>query len=174
MSRTRLAKKRAAQRFGCAAILAVMLAIVVVSVHEIEAAKPHVWVSGTLTEREIIGSGRSPALRLRLEDQPLDFRVDVALFREGMDREIPVGLVPGARVGVLVAREQIAHPVTPMLDRDVQIAWVRGLRVNGKQIFDLAIARSWEERNRQWAYLGLLISIGFVLYTGWKWRRARL
>ena len=96
MSRTRLAKKRAAQRFGIAAILAVMLTIVVVSVHEIEAAKPHVWISGTLTEREIVGSGRSPALRLRLEEQPMDFRVDVAEVcgRHGVAADAVLQTVP--------------------------------------------------------------------------------
>ncbi len=59
--------------------------------HEIEAQKPHVWISGALDEWETLGR-RRPALRLRLQDETPDFRVDIEMFREGMNREIPPGL----------------------------------------------------------------------------------
>ena len=38
----------------------------------------------------------------------------------------------------------------------------------------LETARAWEEQNRQWGYVGLLASLGFVLYAGLKWRRVAL
>ena len=169
----RITKRKAARDFGIASAFSVLCLFLLGSTHEIEARKPHVWISGALEEWETIGR-RRPALRLRLKNQTLDFRVDIDMFREGMNREIPSGFAPGAQVGVLVQEEQYLHPITPPLARGARIAWVRGLQVAGKEIFVLATARSWEERNRRWGYVVFLASAGFVLYTGLRWRRASL
>lgn len=172
MSRRRITKKKAAWEFGLASVVSIVCMFVVYTNNESKASTPHTWVSGTVEEWEIL-NGRSPALRLRLKEQPMEFRVGIDMFREGMDRTVPPGLVQGARISVLVQRAQYAHPVTLQFDRSTQIAWVNGLRVNHKEIFGLATALAWEERNRSWGYALLLASIGAVLYTGIRWRRAR-
>lgn len=167
-------QNKSAWQFGIAAVFTLVCIVIVISVQKSSASLPHVRVSGTLGEWEVIGRRKSPALRLRMSEEEIDFRVDSSLFREAMDRTLPPELERGARVSVLVLEREYAIPVSPLLHRDARIAWIRGLTVNDREIFGLLEAGAWEQKNRMWSYALLLISVGLTVYSGLKLRRTTL
>lgn len=170
----RVTKRKAAREFACASALAALcIFILLFNIQQGDTSEPHAWISGPLQKWELYGRQASPSLRLRLEDKTPDFVVDIVVFREAMNREIPPGLVPGARVSVLVQEKQYAHPLRTRIGPSAQIVWVRGLRVGGKEIFGPAAVRSWKERNNQWGYAMTIASLAFAAYMGVRWRRAR-
>lgn len=163
-----------AWEFGIAALFTLVCIVIVISVQKSCASLPHVRVSGTLGEWQVIGRRKSPALRLRMNEEEVDFRVGPSLFREAMGSTLPPEFERGARISALVLTDEYTSPVSPVLDRDARIAWVRGLTVNDREIFGLAEAGGWEQENRMWSYALLLISVGLTVYSGLKWRRTTL
>jgi hypothetical protein len=159
--------------FLIAGVFALICCLLVVTVRESDASQPHVEVSGTLADYEVIGRRKSPALRFRLREERLDFRVDPAIFREAMNRAVPVQFQRDAPVRILVMAEEYAQPVRPLLNSDVQIAWVHGLSVGDQEAFSVADVFAWERKNQRWSYALLAFAVLLAAYFGIRWRLSR-
>lgn len=158
--------------FLVAAVFALVCGFLVFRVQESDASRAHTEVSGTLADYEVIGRRKSPALRFRLKEERLDFRVDPSIFREAMHRRVPAQFQRNAPVRVLVMEEEYAAPARPPLNSDVQIAWVHGLTVGDQQIFSVADVFAWERENRRWTYALFALALTVAAYLGIKWRRS--
>jgi hypothetical protein len=164
---------RSAWELGIACALTVICLAIIIGTHGSKASQPHVSVSGTLAEYAVIGRRKSPALRFRLNEYSIDFRVDPSLFGKAMHRNVPPEFGRGLPVTVLVLEDEYLHPKRPPLNRDVEIAWVRGLRVGDREVFGLPAALAWEQSNRRWGYGLFAVALAFTVYAGVKWRRSR-
>ena len=136
-----------------------------------DATRAHVEVSGTLKEYEVFGRRKSPTLRFKLAESELDFRVDPSLFRYAMGRAAPAEFKAGAATSVSVMKGELAQPRRPLLNSDLHIAWVHGLKIDGREVFGLREVREWEREDRYWGYALLVCSLASAIYFGFKWQR---
>lgn len=162
---------RASLELFFAGLFALGCAALVFGVRESDASRTHIEVSGTLADYEVIGRRKSPALRFRLNEERLDFRVDPSIFREAMHDAVPVQFRRGASIRILVMAEEYAEPVRPLLNSDAQIVWVHGLRVDEVEIFRIDDVFAWERKNRRWSYALFACALIAVAYFGIKWHR---
>jgi len=159
--------------FGVAILVALLCGWMAIGVSESDATKPHVPVTGTLTEATIIGGPKSRALHLRMDEESVDFRLNPPLFSETMHQRVPDDLRPGARISVLVLAEEYAHPSIPPLSGGARIVWFHGLTIGDREVFGLAQARAWEVENQRSFYVLVALSLLGVVYYGVKWLRSR-
>lgn len=157
---------RASMEFFFAVLFALGCAVLLFSVRNGDASRTHIEVSSTLADYEVIGRRKSPALRFRLNEERLDFRIDPSIFREAMHRVVPVQFQRGASIRVLVMAHEYTDPVRPLLNRDAQIAWVHGLKVNGVEVFGVDDVLAWERKNQRWSYALFVCALFAVLYFG--------
>jgi hypothetical protein len=139
-----------------------------------DASLAHVELSGTLADYEVIGISkkRTSTLRLRLEGNPQEFRVDPSLFNSTMYSIVPTTFRNETPVTLLVIAEQYARPSRPVFNEEVEIVWVHGLKVDGSVIFWIEDVFRTERRNRIWGYALLVTTLMLANYLGLKWRRS--
>ena len=137
-----------------------------------DSAREHISLAGTLKEHEVFGRRKSPTLHFKLNESELDFRVDPSLFSYAMKKAVPAGFQRGASVTVLVMKEEFDNPDVPLLNQGLHIAWVHGLKVDGRVIFGLTDTLAEEENERRWRYALLACSLAAVIYFGIKWQRS--
>jgi hypothetical protein len=79
--------------------------------------------------------------------------------------------ISGALAEYEVIGRRKSPALRPMLDDDVEIAWVHGLNVGGEKIFGLTHVEAWEQKNRRWGYALFLGALATAGYLGVKWHR---
>lgn len=164
-------RQRAFREFVVSCGFALLCVAIVVMDRNDGAIRAHVEVSGTLQEHEVIGSRKSPTLHFKLTESELDLRIDPALFRYAMGKVVPPEFKPGAAISILVMKDEFAQPDRPLLNRDLRIAWVHGLTIDGREVLGLRETRAWEREDRYWGYAALVCSLASVIYFGIKWQR---
>lgn len=115
--------------------------------------------------------GRTP--RLTISGHRGDFRIDPSIFRDLMNRQMPIGFVPGAKVEITADAAQLASPVHPLLDSSASIIWVHGLSIEGRKQFDVTDVVEHARRDSMWLIPLLGAPLALFGYYAMLWRRRR-
>jgi hypothetical protein len=102
-----------------------------------------------------------------------DFRIDPFIFRDLMNREMPTGFVPGAKVEITADAKQLASPDHPLLNPSASIIWVNGLSVEGRRQFDVTDVVGYRKRDSMWLIPLLGVPLTMFGYYAVLWRRRR-
>jgi hypothetical protein len=131
-------------------------------------------VRGQLVEwNEFRGSRGDRTPRFTISGYRGDFRISPSIFRDVMNRQMPIGFVPGANVEITADTTQLASPVHPMLDPSASIIWVNGLSVEGRRQFDVTNVVEHEEQNSIWFIPLIGVPLALFGYYAMLWRRRR-
>jgi hypothetical protein len=133
-------------------------------------------VRGQLVEwSELKASKGARTPRFTISGYRGDFRIDPAIFRDLMNRQMPIGFVPGAKVEVTADATQLASPVHPLLKPSASIIWVNGLSVAGRRQFGVTDVVEHEKRDSMWLIplLGVPLALFGYYAVLWRLRRKR-
>lgn len=158
------------------AVLAVFIAMIICMAffnwtHRVRPDQQAV-VRGQLVEwSELNASKGKKTPRFTIGGYRGDFRIDPFIFRDLMNRQMPIGFVPGANVEITADATQLASPAHPPLDPGASIIWVNGLSVEGRRQFDVTNVVEYRKRDSLWLIPLLGVPLALFGYYAMLWRR---
>ena len=158
------------------AVLAVFIAMIIYMAffnwtHRVRPDQQAV-VRGKLLEwSELNASKGNKTPRFTIGGYRGDFRIDPFIFRDLMNRQMPIAFVPGANVEITADATQVASPAHPPLNPGASIIWVNGLSVEGRRQFDVTNVVENRKRDSLWLIPLLGVPLALFGYYAMLWRR---
>jgi hypothetical protein len=112
-------------------------------------------------------------LRFTITGHTNEFRIDPALFRATLRREMPLTFKRGARIGLLADASQIATPFHPPANPSLAIVWVNGLSLDGVTQFGINDVVMHESNDWRYWWVLLAIAAAFFCFSLYLWTKER-